>query len=140
MDIVPPAIGWIFEFFMKYEKVFNKSAFMKMKKNPQMMWEIGTTMRITKPETPLEGAQLNLNLSRENMHADKITQDVLFISGKDDHFIPIRLHNEQVRALVNAKSVRDKIFTKDDHAQNHCQVGNIGLLLDTMIEWIEEVR
>jgi hypothetical protein len=41
---------------------------------------------------------------------------------------------------VNAKSVRDKIFTKDDHAQNHCQVGNIGLLLDTMIEWIEEVR
>ncbi|MBT6812476.1 MAG: hypothetical protein HOA53_07515 [Anaerolineae bacterium] len=111
-----------------------------MKKNPQMMWEIGNTMRITKSETPLEGAQLNLNLSRENMHADKITQDVLFISGKDDHFIPIRLHNEQVRALVNAKSVRDKIFTKDDHAQNHCQVGNIGLLLDTMIEWIEEVR
>ncbi len=138
MDIVPAAIGWIFEFFMKFENVFNKSAFMKMKRNPRMMWEIGNTMRITKSKTPVEGAQLNLSLSRENMHADKIMQEVLFISGKDDHFIPIRLHDEQVRSLGNAKSVTDRIFTKDDHAQNHCQIGNIGFLLDTLIQWIEE--
>jgi len=138
MDIVPAAIGWMFEFFMKYENFFNKSAFKKMERNPRMKWEIGNTMRITKSESPIEGAQLNLNLSRENMHADKIAQDVLFISGQDDHFIPIKLHNHQVNALVNAKSVTDRIFTKEEHAQNHCQVGNIGLLLDTMIQWIEE--
>ena len=138
MDIVPAAIGWMFEFFMRYENFFNRSAFKKMERNPRMMWEIGNTMRITKSDTPFEGAQLNLNLSRENMHADKIAQDVLFISGQDDHFIPIKLHNHQVNALVNAKSVTDRIFTKEEHAQNHCQVGNIGLLLDTMIQWIEE--
>jgi pimeloyl-ACP methyl ester carboxylesterase len=140
MDIVPAAIGWIFEFFMRYENLFNKSAFMKMEKNPRMKWEIGNTMRITKSETPVEGAQLNLSLSRENMHADQITQDVLLISGQDDHFIPVRLHAEQVKALVNAKSVTDQVFTKTDQAQNHCQVGNIGLLLDNMLQWIAEVE
>jgi hypothetical protein len=43
-----------------------------------------------------------------------------------------------VAALLNAKSVTDKIFTKEEHAQNHCQIGNIKLALDTMLKWIEE--
>jgi hypothetical protein len=42
-----------------------------------------------------------------------------------------------VQALVNAKSVTDRIFTKEDHAQNHCQIGNIGLLLDVIVKWIK---
>ncbi len=90
MEIVPAANGWIFEFFMKYENLFNKSAYWKMEKNPRMTWEIGNTMRITKSKTPVEGAQLNLSLSRENMNADQIKQDVLLFSGEDDHFIPGR--------------------------------------------------
>jgi hypothetical protein len=48
------------------------------------------------------------------------------------------MHNLQLTALTNAKSVTDIVFTKESHAQNHCQIGNIGLALDTMIKWIEE--
>ena len=51
-------------------------------------------------------------LTNENMHADKIKQDVLFFSGENDCFIPIRLHNKQVSALVNAKSVTRPDFHK----------------------------
>jgi len=139
MEIPPAAITWIFEFFMKFENLFNKSSYWKMEKNPRMKWEISQTMHITKSKTPLEAAQkMALALSRENMHAEKITQDVLFFSGENDHFIPIRLHNRQVKALVNAKSVTDRIFTKEEHAQNHCQIGNIELALDTMVNWIED--
>ena len=138
MEIVPSAIGWMFKFFMKYENLFNKSAYWKMKKNPRMKWEIRNTMYITKTKTPLEGAQMNLDLSRENMHADKIKQDILLFSGRNDHFIPMKMHDRQVKALVNAKSVTDRIFTKEEHAQNHCQIGNIGLALDIMVKWIDE--
>jgi pimeloyl-ACP methyl ester carboxylesterase len=137
MDIVPSAIGWMFEFFMKFENLFNKSAYWKMDQNPRMKWEIGNTMRITKSATPFEGAQLNLSLSRENMCAEQIKQEVLLFSGENDHFIPTRLHALQVKALVHAKSVTDKIFTQEDQAHNHCQVGNIGMALDTMVQWIE---
>jgi len=138
MEIPPSPIAWIFEFFMKFENLFNKSAYWKMEKNYRMKWEISQTMHITKSETPFEGAKkFNISLSKENMHAEKIKQDVLFFSGNEDHFIPIKMHRRQIEALVNAKSVTDRIFTKAEHAQNHCQVGNIGLALDTMVNWIE---
>ncbi|MBI9043131.1 MAG: alpha/beta fold hydrolase [Anaerolineaceae bacterium] len=140
MEIVPAAISWIMTFFMKYENFFNKSSYWKMEKNPRMKWEIGQTMHITKTKTPYDAAmKLNFSLTRENMKAENITQDVLFFSGEEDHFIPIRLHNRQVNALTNARSVTDRIFTKSESAQNHCQIGNIGLALDTMIDWIDKL-
>ena len=139
MEIPPKPIAWMFKFFMKYENLFNKSAYWKMNKNPRMKWEIDQTMYITKSKTPFEGAKkFQLSLTRENMHADLIKQDVLIISGKEDHFIPIKLHKRQLEALVNAKSVSDRIFKKENQAQNHCQVGNIKLALDEMIEWIRK--
>jgi tRNA/tmRNA/rRNA uracil-C5-methylase (TrmA/RlmC/RlmD family) len=47
------------------------------------------------------------------------------------------MHEMQIKALVNAKSVTERIFTKEEHADNHCQIGNFGLPLKTMYEWIE---
>jgi pimeloyl-ACP methyl ester carboxylesterase len=138
LEIPPTAIAWMFKFFMKYENLFNKSSYWKMEKNPRMKWEISNAMYMTKSKTPFEAAKMSLDLSRENMHADQINQDVLLFSGENDHFIPIKLHERQVNALVNAKSVTDRIFTKEEHAQNHCQIGNIELALDTMVNWIEE--
>jgi len=48
------------------------------------------------------------------------------------------MHYKQVNALGNAKSVTGRIFTKKDQAENHCQIGNIGLALDVMEKWIKE--
>jgi hypothetical protein len=48
---------------------------------------------------------MKLDLSRENMHAEKIKQDILLFSGRNDHLIPIKMHDRQVKALVNAKSI-----------------------------------
>ena len=122
-----------------FENFFNKSSYWKAEKNSRMKWEINQQIHITKSKTPLEAAQkMALGLSRENMYAEKIKQDVLLFSGAEDHFIPIRLHKRQVKALVNANSVTDRIFTKKEQAQNHCQIGNIGIALDTMVKWVEE--
>jgi len=48
------------------------------------------------------------------------------------------LHDLQVKALTNAKSVTARVFTKEENAQNHCQIGNLGLAMDAMLKWIEE--
>ena len=77
-------------------------------------------------------------LNEENLHSELVKQDVLILSGRKDHFIPFKMHKMQVKALTNAKSVTARVFTKEEHAQNHCQIGNIGLALDTMIDWIEK--
>jgi hypothetical protein len=138
MEIVPAAIRWMMTLSMKYENFFNKASLKKMKKSARMKWEISQTMRITKSKTPFEAnRKMAMALTRENMHAEKIKQDVLLFSGEEDHFIPLRLHKKQVSALKNAKSVTDRIFAKREQAQNHCQVGNMGLAIDTMLEWVE---
>ena len=67
-----------------------------------------------------------------------VTQDVLVLTGEEDHFIPLKMHDKQVKALTNAKSVTGRIFTREEQAQNHCQIGNTGLALDTMLTWIKE--
>ena len=46
-------------------------------------------------------------------------------------------YKEQLDALVNAKSVEGRLFTKEEHADHHCQVGNIKLVMDVIIDWIE---
>jgi pimeloyl-ACP methyl ester carboxylesterase len=66
-----------------------------------------------------------------------ITQDVLVLAGSEDHYVSIDQFHAQMKALVNARSVTERIFTGTENAQNHCQVGNIQLALDTIINWIE---
>jgi len=59
--------------------------------------------------------------------------------GKRYLFIPFKMLNMQGKALTNARSVTAGVFTKEENAQNDCQTGNIGLALDVMVKWIEEI-
>lgn len=43
-----------------------------------------------------------------------------------------------IGAITSIESVKDRAFTEEESAQNHCQIGNVDLTLGTMIEWIEE--
>lgn len=65
-----------------------------------------------------------------------ITCDTLVLAGASDLYTIY--YDEQLNALCNAKSVTGRLFTEEECADHHCQVGNIGLLLDTITDWIEE--
>jgi len=66
-----------------------------------------------------------------------VKQDVLLLAGKEDHIIPVKEYYNYLMGLTNAESVSGRIFTRDEQAQNHCQIGNVKLALDFIIEWIE---
>lgn len=68
--------------------------------------------------------------------SELITQDTLVLAGAADIYTVF--YQDQIDALVNARSVTGRLFTKEENADHHCQVGNMGLLLDTIAEWIEE--
>lgn len=72
-----------------------------------------------------------------------MTQEVLLLTGAEDRFgqlnMQLKLHRMQTEALTGARSATDRIFTREEHAQNHCQVGNIGLALDVMADWLQDV-
>ena len=125
-------------FFTKYFPNFsNKMALNNLKKCDMEAWTTSNLMYVTDKNMPLDAMELAFWMNEENMHSEKIKQDVLLLSGRQDHFIGFKMHKKQVDALINARSVTDKVFTKEDQAQNHCQVGNTGLALETMLEWIK---
>ncbi len=72
------------------------------------------------------------------LRASAFEPDVLILSGSEDHFIPLKMHRRQLNAFPHVRSVTGRVFTKEEHAQNHYQIGNIRLALDVMITWIEE--
>jgi hypothetical protein len=39
--------------------------------------------------------------------------------------------------LKNVRSQTARLFTRDEHAQNHCQVGNLRLAVDYITDWID---
>ena len=72
-----------------------------------------------------------------NLEPVKITQDVLLLAGEEDHFVPPHLLERQQKDLINARSVESRLFTKEEFAELHCQVGNLKLTLNTMLDWIK---
>lgn len=69
--------------------------------------------------------------------ADKITQDILIIGANQDHFIDYRLIGREINMLKNVKSLTFRLFTDQEDAQNHCNVGNGKIVLDTICNWME---
>jgi pimeloyl-ACP methyl ester carboxylesterase len=127
-------------FFVKHMKDYSNKMVLKAirKGNGMQAWMSAQLMYITKKEMPMDAFDIWLQLNEENLHSDLVKQDVLILTGRNDHFIPFKAHKMQVRALTNAKSVTAKVFKKRTHAHNHCQIGNTGLALDVMVKWIEE--
>ena len=124
--------------FRKFRNFINNAMVKKMKKNLMYSWFVNNLMYITNKEVPIEGFDVLLQLNEENLHSDLVKQDVLILTGRNDHLVPFKMHNLQIKALTNAKSVTERVFTKEENAQNHCQMGNLGLALDVMVKWIEK--
>jgi hypothetical protein len=59
------------------------------------------------------------------------------MAGAEDHVIPLTHFYQQTAILKNVRSLTARLFTRDEMAQNHCQVGNLRLAVDCIINWIE---
>jgi alpha-beta hydrolase superfamily lysophospholipase len=78
---------------------------------------------------------------REYITADissEVKQDVLLMAGAKDHYVPLHMLPEQLMTLTNAHSVTSRVFTEAESAQNHCQIGNMGLALKVILGWLDE--
>lgn len=66
-----------------------------------------------------------------------ITKDVLLMAGTKDHYVPLHMLGGQVLTLTAAPSVSARVFTEAEQAQNHCQVGNQGLAIKVILDWLD---
>lgn len=138
MKCMNPVFRCIHLWCMTHSRAFmNRMAKMKFENREGMAtWVVDHLKYITQKKEPLDALEIYLQMNDKNIHSDLVTQDVLILSGKKDHFIPLKMHDMQIRALTHAHSVTGRIFTEEEQAQNHCQTGNIKLALEAIINWI----
>ena len=107
-----------------------------MKKDLTINFLIKQGMHIHGVDTPYK----YLEMVRKEKTGDishLVDQDVLLLAGTEDFGVPLDHFYKQIEALKNVRSLTARMFTREEQAQNHCQVGNIGLVLDVITNWID---
>jgi hypothetical protein len=128
------------DWLMRHRRFLNASIRMRMKAIPTIRHAVHQVLHVNRAldAEPILAAEWLLQMNKHHIHAELVDQDVLLLAGEKDRFQPPKLLELQRDALVNARSVTTRIFTEAESAQNHCQMGNLGLALEYMISWLDE--
>ena len=102
-------------------------------------WAIRHGMYAYEADSPYDWAK---KLERYDIRpvAHRLTQDVLILGASADHFIDYHKISQEIDAMTNVRSLTFRLFTKQESAANHWQVGNTKLALDTIMNWITETN
>lgn len=110
-----------------------------MKKSPLFDWAMHQAMLVLGVSTSYEVFLKSTRYTTRDI-SPLVKQDVLLMAGTEDHVIPLSHFYQQMGLVKNARSQTARLFTRDEHAQNHCQVGNLRLVVDNMTNWIDFTR
>jgi len=105
---------------------------------PILRHAINNACYIQNKKEPYDAVKWFMDMNKNHLQSELINQDVLLLGGANDAFQPPVLVEKQKKALVNARSVETRTFTKDEHADQHCQIGNMKLPLTTIVEWLNK--
>lgn len=108
------------------------------KRNPIAEWGIEEGMHVTGTSSPYEYFQQIRQFHTVDV-SQLVTQHVLLLAGNEDHLVPMAHLYRQIKLLKNARSITTRVFTKNESASNHCQAGNYGLALKTIVHWLDGI-
>ncbi len=114
-----------------YKKMMDKSELVK--------WNLMHGMYAYDAPDPVGYVKKIRNFTLKGI-GDKITQDMLIIGGRDDHMIMPHLFKEEYDLLPNVRSLSFQLYSNQDNAGSHCGIGNMKLILDTMVSWINLIN
>ncbi|MCC0629148.1 MULTISPECIES: alpha/beta fold hydrolase [unclassified Clostridioides] len=124
-----------FAYYNKWERLLNGLTGIIARNNVLADWALSQGMYITGSKSPFEFYQ---NLSYHNLSeiTGLITQDVLLLAGEKDHYIPLKQFYRLEKSINHAKSLSCRLFTIAEGGEQHCQIGNHMLAVNTIINWL----
>ena len=134
---IAPLLTMLLSFRAK--RAFNTILAGIMKQSPLFEWAMHQAMLVLGACTSYEVFLQSRKYTTRDI-SPLVKQDVLLMAGAEDHIIPLNHFHKQVAALQNARSKTSRLFTREEHAQNHCQIGNLGLAVKTITDWIDHAR
>jgi pimeloyl-ACP methyl ester carboxylesterase len=120
---------------IKASGLINAAMKKAMRESMTMDWSINQFSYIMGAKSPYELIDKVKSLQTGDI-SHLITQDVLLLAGAEDTMIPLDQFYRQIEALKNVRSLTARLFTRAEHAQNHCQIGNLSLKMNFVINWL----
>ena len=121
---------------LKLDALVNALARRAAKRSLLIGWGVQQAMHVTGTPTPAAYLHAIQRYTAANV-SGRVTQDVLLLAGSEDHYVPLAQFHQQIAALDNTRSLTARLFTRVESAQNHCQVGNYGLVLQVITAWLD---
>ena len=106
-----------------------------MHSNSELRWSVKNAMWVLGKQNPIE---LVHEMQRYTLKdtAELIRQPTLILHGEKDHFIPREQVDMLYAALKAPKTLR--VFTEEEGAEEHCQIGNMALLHQVLFDWLDQ--
>ena len=138
---VPRPFWGIMKWAIRHDRglIINAKLKRMMRQVPTLDWAFRHGMYAYGAKTPFEYLK-KLDKFQMVDVGGKITQDVLVIGARRDHFIPLELYKQELDALTDVRSLTFRLFTEHESAEDHCNCGNSKLCFDTMMSWIDQMK
>ncbi len=142
----PPVYDWLFRlpaglrgptrWMLARRGFMNWSVGVRTRLSPILRHVVNEVLYISGRTDPITVVDWFMGMNAEHLGSDRVTQDVLILSGEHDAFQPPVQTRAQVRALSSARSLTVRMFTKAEHADSHCQMGNVELACSVVTDWL----
>lgn len=129
-------VRFLFRFLykLKCRQTINFLAQQKMKKDDLADWAISHGMYITQTQSPYDFYRAIEKHTLQGL-LNEIDQNILLLAGEKDHYIP-KWQFEFLSTHLSNANVTAKLFTKAEHGEQHCRVGNYDLGIQFIIDWL----
>jgi pimeloyl-ACP methyl ester carboxylesterase len=142
----PPVYDWLYQLpgpvraaarrMFRFRRFMNWSIRVRARLFPVLRHVVNQTLYLVDGQEPMDVADWFLGMNAKHLGSARVTQDVLLCCGEHDAFQPPVLTRRQAEALTSARSVQVRMFTTAEHADSHCQMGNLGLACDVVTAWL----
>lgn len=144
----PPVYDWLYQLpgpvraaarrMFRFQKFMNWSIQVRARLFPMLRHAVNQTLYLVDGHEPMQVVDWFLGMNAEHLGSDRVTQDVLLCCGEHDAFQPPILTRRQAEALTSARSVQVRTFTAAEHADRHCQMGNLDLACQVVTTWLRD--
>lgn len=111
-------------------------ALQRLQRNsPVLEWGVAQACHVFGCAEPSEALRAAQALHTRDV-SENVRQHVLLLAGAHDHYVPLSQLSDQMHLLTNARSLTARIFSPQEQAQAHCQVGNMPLAIRTISDWV----
>lgn len=137
MEQVGPRMRRVVEWMLGFPRFVDPLVRLRMRLFDVLEHAVKQANYISGGHEPMDAIRWMLGMNAEHLGSERIEADVLLLAGEHDAFQPLRLARAQERACAGARSVTTRVFTREEHADSHCQIGNLALACRVLTDWLD---